>query len=117
MEIVYIPPNCTSAHQPMHLVFLSALKRQNKYKILEKTLDLFESCDALRQVSKLMVQGTICPYVVHPLRVLDAVEVVNCVRGFLTPALVQRCWKKPAILPAPMNVEIESDFGKNDSGL
>lgn len=89
------------------------MKRQYKYRIFEKTPDLFESRDALRKASKGMVQETIVLYVGHPPHFLDAAEVFNFMRGVLTSTLVKRCCKKAAILPVPMNAEIESDVGKN----
>ena len=42
VSVLFLPPNCTSVHQPMDCGFIASVKIRYRYGMLKKIVDLLE---------------------------------------------------------------------------
>lgn len=96
VKVVEYPPNCSSAHHPMHQGIIAALKKLYKTDLLFARVDSVECARMLRRQATALrrPRGMLGLAEGHPPHVLDAMELLAKVWDCIAPVTVKRCAKK-----------------------
>ncbi len=52
VEIIFLPPNCSSVHQPLDMGIIASLKVRYKHTLLERTIELLPYREFLKEKLK-----------------------------------------------------------------
>ena len=104
VEILFLPPNVTSNHQPMDMGLIAALKVNYKRRVLQKLLKFYDAEEAYAQVaSPSAVKGLSTG---SPPNLLDALQLCKEEWDKIATVSVQRCWRKAECLPEQLRVKL-----------
>ena len=95
--IRFLPPNCTSKHQPMDQGIIAYVKNIYKRMVAEALLDVLENWDDLRELGKSMKPGTAGLSFRHPAHLMDAAQFVNEIWSKASDQLFINCFNKANI--------------------
>ena len=109
VTVVFLPPNCTSVFQPMDAGVIAALKKNYRYRLLRRMLEIFEERTERRQAAKdaKMAAGTMGLNEGHPPHLVDVMDILHDVWKEVTEESVRNCWVKSSLVSK--DVEMESD--------
>lgn len=110
VQIVFLPPGCTSKHQPMDQGIISWLKRAYKKQLLEEMLDVFERKEEIKKIPK--VAGCAGILDGEKANLLDAMKILKKSWDDLEQTTIARCWKKSDLLPPNLIPNFNNMHGK-----
>ena len=95
VEVIYLPPNCTSKHQPMDAGIIAAIKKNARTKYLLKLLRLFDEREGLRAAAKRlkMPTGTKGVDQGYPAHIYDAMGFMQEAWDQLSSQSIAKCWR------------------------
>ena len=120
ITVVFLPPNCTSVYQPMDCGVIAMLKKNYRYRLLRKMLEMFEDREALREAAKeaKMTAGTMGLDEGFAPHLRDVMEILYEVWSDVKPSAVKNCWRKSTLIfgeNAVQGGEATQEEGDGDS--
>ena len=123
VKVVFLPPNCTSMFQPMDAGVIAMLKKNYRYALLLRMLDIFDDRERLRKQAENMRAGTKGLQEGHAPHLLDVMELLFDVWKKIDPSAINKCWIKstligsttPASADAPADSTVETSNASESS--
>ena len=108
VQVIMLPPNCTSMYQPMDSGVIAMIKKKYRYRLLSKYLDIFEDrlqlCqNAIHAGIGMGRKGLKEGYAPH---VRDCMDILDAIQKEIDEVSLFHCWRKSSLLNQP-------DYGSN----
>ena len=99
VKCVFLPPNCTSVYQPMDSGVIAMLKKNYRYKLVHKILDIFDDRKVLRENARVakMTHDTMGLSEGFSPRLHDVMDICH-VWSNIKPEQVRNCWRKSTLI-------------------
>ena len=103
VEVVMLPPNCTSVYQPMDSGVIAMIKKNYRFLLLSKYIDMFEEREQLRKdaIEMNMMRGTKGLAQGFAPHVRDCIDLLNEVQENVKEESIFNCWRKSTLLDQP----------------
>ena len=112
VDVMTLPPNCTSVHQPMDAGVIRAFKDHYRRNLLSKVLEVLPHKLELRRATSGIGKRLKGISEGHDAHVLDAAHFMQSAWDSITTQCIARCWLKADILPRPVAAEMRNMFAK-----
>ena len=108
VEVIMLPPNCTSMYQPMDSGVIAMIKKNYRFRLLSMYLDMFEVRRQLRQnaIDARMKRGTKGLKEGYAPHIRDCMDILHEIQKEIEEASLFNCWRKSTLLNQP-------DYGSN----
>ena len=117
IEVIFLPPNVTSVYQPMDAGVIAMLKKNYRYRLLLRMLDIFDERVDRREAAKAakMAAGTMGLNEGYAPHVFDVIEILYEVWNEIPASKIKKCWVKSTLVsfdpppppPPPANTSAE----------
>jgi hypothetical protein len=103
VEVVMLPPNCTSVYQPMDSGVIAMIKKNYRFLLLSKYIDMFEEREQLRKdaIEMQMTRGTKGLEQGFAPHVRDCIDLLHEVQKNVKEESIFNCWRKSTLLDRP----------------
>ena len=98
VQVIFLPPNCTSMFQPMDSGVIAMLKKNYRTCLLMKMLELYDDRENLRKQADGMTAGIKGLAEGHPPHIRDAMDILYEVWEQVDPSTVKNCWIKSQLI-------------------
>ena len=113
VTVIFLPPNVTSVFQPMDCGVIALIKKNYRYRLLRKMLEIFEERQSRREAAKRakMQAGTKGLKEGHAPHLKDAMDILYEVWSDTSALKVKNCWIKSTLVsfdpPTPVTETTE----------
>lgn len=100
IEVIFLPPNVTSVYQPMDAGVIAMLKKNYRYRLLLRMLDIFDERVDRREAAKAakMAAGTMGLNEGYAPHVFDVIEILYEVWNEIPASKIKKCWVKSTLV-------------------
>ena len=100
VDVLFLPPNVTSVFHPMDNGVVAMLKKNYRYKLLLRMLDIFEERESLCAAAKAakMRAGAMGLREGLPPHFKDVMDILHQVWEEIPPQKVKNCWTKSTLV-------------------
>ena len=100
IEVIFLPPDVTSVYQPMDAGVIAMLKKNYRYRLLLRMLDIFDERVDRREAAKAakMAAGTMGLNEGYAPHVFDVIEILYEVWNEIPASKIKKCWVKSTLV-------------------
>ena len=117
VQIILLPKNTTSVHQPLDGGIISSLKVQYKRAMMIQVSYIINDWEACREQVKCCRSGCAGLSVGSPAHVKDACDILTQVWKDYYAAIIMKCWLKSECLPAHRMHEVKELLAETPRGF
>ncbi len=100
VKVVFLLPNVTSVYQPIDAGVIAMVKKNYRYRLLQRMLDTYQERQQLCEAAKTtkMRTGIMGLDEGHAPHLKDVMDILNDVWNEITPLKVKNCWVKTTLI-------------------